>query len=250
MLVSGRGELHLAILIEKLRREGYALEVGKPEVIFKQIDGKLCEPVNELTIMTSEDYVGVITSELGKRKAQMLDMVTDQKTGVKFIYKISEKNALGMRSKLITETKGVLSLNYLFLGYEPVEDNSNMNERNGVLIASESGKALAYGLDLAQKRGITFVSPTEEVYEGQIVGLRPVLGDLEINVCKGKQLTNMRAAGSDSSIILAPAVKYTIEESLDFVNSDELIDITPQTIRLRKKILTKVDRVRFERSSR
>jgi GTP-binding protein len=249
MLVSGRGELHLAILIEKLRREGYALEVGKPEVIFKQIDGKLCEPVNELTIMTSEDYVGVITSELGKRKAQMLDMVTDQKSGVKFIYKISEKNALGMRSKLITETKGVLSLNYLFLGYEPVED-SNMNERNGVLIASESGKALAYGLDLAQKRGITFVSPTEEVYEGQIVGLRPVLGDLEINVCKGKQLTNMRAAGSDSSIILAPAIKYTIEECLDFVNSDELIDITPQTIRLRKKILTKVDRVRFERSSR
>lgn len=249
MLVSGRGELHLAILIEKLRREGYALEVGKPEVILKKIDGKIHEPVNELTIITSEEYVGVITSELGKRKAKMIDMISDQKGGVKFIYKISEKNALGMRSKLIMETKGVLSLNYLFLGYEPIE-HSHENERNGVLIASESGKALSYGLDLAQKRGITFINPTEEVYEGQIVGLRPVEDDLEINVCKGKQLTNMRAAGNDDSIILAPAIKYTIEECLDFVNSDEFIDITPINIRLRKKLLSKVDRVRFQRSFR
>jgi GTP-binding protein len=247
MLVSGRGELHLAILIEELRREGYAMEVGKPEVIMKKVDGVLCEPFDELIIITPEDYVGAITSELGKRKAEMLDMQTDDKVGTKMVYKISERNALGLRSALMTETRGMVSMNYLFLGYEPKLDD-NKKERNGVLIAAESGKALSYGLDLAQKRGITFVDPNEQVYEGQIVGFRPVEGDLEINVCKGKQLTNMRAAGSDDNIILAPSVKYSIEESLDFINSDEFIDITPKQIRLRKKLLTKIDRVRAARS--
>lgn len=246
VLVSGRGELHLAILIEKLRRENYAMEIGKPEVIFKTINGKVCEPFNELTILTTDEFVGTITSELGKRKAEMLDMQTDEKGSIKMIYKISERNALGLRSKLMTETRGQISLSFLFLDYE--EKGSEINkERNGVLIAFETGKALSYGLDLAQKRGITFVEPTEGVYEGQIVGLRPLIGDLEINVCKGKQLTNMRAAGNDDSIILAPAVKYSLEESLDFINSDELIDVTPKKIRLRKKLLSKVDRVRANR---
>jgi GTP-binding protein len=246
VLVSGRGELHLAILIEKLRREGYAMDVGKPEVILKTIDGKLCEPYNELTILTPENYVGAITAELGKRKAEMLDMQTDEKAGVKMIYKISERNALGLRSALMTETRGSVSINFLFLGYEPKEEETK-RERNGVLIASESGKALSFGLDLAQKRGITFVGPTEPVYEGQIVGYRPIAGDLEINVCKGKQLTNMRSSGNDDAIILAPAVRYSIEECLDFINSDELIDITPKNVRLRKRHLSKVDRVRAER---
>jgi len=249
VLVSGRGELHLAILIEKLRREGYAMEVGKPEVILKKIDGVICEPFNELTIITPDEYVGTITSELGKRKAEMMDMQTDDKIGTKMVYKISEKNALGLRSALMTETKGTVSLNFLFLDYEPKQEE-NKKERNGVLIASESGKALSFGLDLAQKRGITFVSPTEMVYEGQVVGFRPMIGDLEINVCKGKQLTNMRSAGNDDGIVLAPAIKYSIEESLDFINSDEFIDITPKTIRLRKKLLNKNDRVKFGRSNK
>ena len=248
MLVSGRGELHLAVLIEKLRREGYAMEVGKPEVILKTIDGKTCEPFNELTILAPEDFVGTITAEMGKRKAEMLDMQTDDKVGVKMVYKISERNALGLRSNLMTETRGLASVSALFLGYEPKRDEEK-KERNGVLIAIESGKALSYGLDLAQKRGITFVEPTEMVYEGQIVGFRPLIGDLEINVCKGKQLTNMRAAGSDDSIILAPPVRYSLEECLDFINADELIDITPKKIRLRKKMLAKVDRVRAQRSN-
>lgn len=165
------------------------------------------------------------------------------------IYKISERNALGLRSILMTETKGLVSISSLFLGYEPKKEDNN-RDRNGVLIASESGKALSYGLDLAQKRGITFVEPTEMIYEGQVVGYRPVSGDLEINVCKGKQLTNMRAAGNDDSIILAPAVKYSLEECLDFINNDELIDVTPKQIRIRKKILSKVDRVRAERQHR
>ncbi|HNY04682.1 MAG TPA: GTP-binding protein [Candidatus Woesebacteria bacterium] len=246
MIVSGRGELHLAVLIEKLRREGYAMEIGKPEVILKQVDGKWLEPFSELTILTPENYVGVITAELGKRRAKMLDMTSDERNGIKMIYKISERNALGLRSTLMTESRGQVSISFLFLDYEEKEEE-NYKTRNGVLIASQSGKALSFGLDLAQKRGITFVEPTEPVYEGQVVGLRPIIGDLEINVCKGKQLTNMRSAGNDEAIILAPAVKYSIEEALDFIESDELIDVTPKAIRLRKRYLTKVDRVRSER---
>jgi GTP-binding protein len=249
VLVSGRGELHLAILIEKLRREGFAMEVGKPEVILKNIDGNVCEPFSELTILTPEEYVGTITSELGKRKAQMLDMMTDDKSGVKMVYKISEKNALGLRSALMMVTKGQVSVSFLSIGYEPKQEETP-RVRNGVMIASEGGKALSFGLDLAQKRGSTFVGPTEPVYEGQIVGFRPVQGDLEINVCKGKQLTNMRSAGNDDAIILAPPVRYSIEESLDFIEDDELIDVTTKTVRLRKKYLLKVDRVRAERKGK
>ena len=246
VLVSGRGELHLAVLIEKLRREGYAMEVGKPEVIFKTIDGKQFEPFNELTIITPDEYVGAITSELGKRKAEMIDMQTDEKFGTKMTYKISERNGLGLRSVLMTETKGTVSINTLLLGYEPKQEETK-KERNGVMIAFETGKALSFGLDLAQHRGTNFINPNEQVYEGQVVGLRPVEGDLEINICKGKHLTNTRSSGNDDNIVLAPAVKYSIEESLDFINSDELIDITPKNIRLRKKLLTKVDRVRSQR---
>ncbi len=247
VLVSGRGELHLAILIEKLRREGYAMEVGKPEVILKTIDGKVCEPFNEMIIITPEEYVGTVTAELGKRKGEMLDMTTDDKTGTRMTYKISERNGLGLRNTLVSATKGTVSINTLFLGYEPKQDE-NKKERNGVMIAFETGKALSFGLDLAQHRGTNFIDPNEQVYEGQIVGLRPVEGDLEINICKGKHLTNTRSAGNDDNIVLAPAVKYSIEESLDFINSDELIDVTPQKIRLRKKLLTKVDRVRAQRA--
>lgn len=247
VLVSGRGELHLAVLIEKLRREGYAMEIGKPEVILKNIDGKICEPFSELIVLTPEEYVGAVSSELGKRKARMIDMQTD-KNGVKITYKISERNALGLRSKLMTETKGSVSLNFLFLGYEPKLDDS-IKERNGVLVATESGKALSYGIDGAQKRGMTFIEPTEEIYEGQIVGIRPMIGDLEINICKGKQLTNTRSSGNDDAIILAPPIKHSIEEALDFIESDELIDVTPKNVRLRKKFLSRTDRVRFGRKN-
>ncbi len=246
MIVAGRGELHLAILIEKLRREGYAMEVGKPEVIFKTVEGKTLEPFSEVTIIVPDNFVGVVTTEMGKRKAQMLDMVSDEKMGTKATYRISERNALGLRSKLMTDTRGSVAITFLSLGYEAKGDDLK-RERNGVLIADKSGKALSFGLDIAQKRGITFVEPTEGVYEGQVVGLRPVIGDLEINVCKGKQLTNMRSSGNDDAIILAPAVKYSIEEALDFIESDELIDVTSKTVRLRKKFLTRIDRTRAGR---
>jgi GTP-binding protein len=246
VLVSGRGELHLAVLIEKLRREGYAMEVGKPEVILKTIDGKINEPFNEMIIITPDEYVGTVTSELGKRKGEMLDMQTDEKFGTKMIYKISERNGLGLRNALISATKGTVSINTLFLGYE-LKQEETKKERNGVMIAFETGKALSFGLDLAQHRGTNFIGPNEQVYEGQVVGLRPLEGDLEINICKGKHLTNTRSAGNDDNIVLAPAVKYSIEESLDFINSDEFIDITPKNVRLRKKLLSKVDRVRAQR---
>jgi len=249
MLISGRGEMHLAILIEKLRREGYAMEVGKPEIILKTVDGMVMEPFSELTILTAEEFLGMITAEMGKRKGQMLNMETDNNMNLKITYKISERNALGLRSILMTNTRGQVSMSYLFVGYEPKSEVAPMT-RNGVMIASESGKSLSYGLDLAQKRGITFVGPTEPIYEGQIVGLRPVQGDLEINVCKGKQLTNMRSAGNDNAIMLAPPVRYSIEESLDFIEKDELIDVTSKYIRLRKKYLSKVDRVRAERQGK
>jgi len=189
MIVAGRGEPHLAILIEKLRREGYAMEVGKPEVIFKTVEGKTLEPFSEVTIIVPDNFVGVVTTEMGKRKAQMLDMVSDEKMGTKATYRISERNALGLRSKLMTDTRGSVAITFLSLGYEAKGDDLK-RERNGVLIADKSGKALSFGLDIAQKRGITFVEPTEDVYEGQVVGLRPLEGDLEMNVCKGKQLTN------------------------------------------------------------
>ena len=245
-IVAGRGELHLAILIEKLRREGYAMEVGKPEVIYKTVEGKTLEPFSEVIIIVPDNFVGVVTTEMGKRKSQMLDMVSDEKMGTKATYRISERNALGLRSKLMTDTRGSVAITFLSLGYELKGDDLK-RERNGVLIADKSGKALSFGLDIAQKRGITFVEPTEGVYEGQIVGLRPVIGDLEINVCKGKQLTNMRSSGNDDAIILAPAVKYSIEEALDFIESDELIDVTSKSVRLRKKFLTRIDRTRAGR---
>ncbi|MBU1088267.1 translational GTPase TypA, partial [Patescibacteria group bacterium] len=249
MIMLGRGELHLAILIEKLRREGYALEVGKPEVVLKTINKVVCEPMEELTILTDQDYVGVVSSELGKRKAELVDMITSNDGGIKMIYKISEQNSLGLRSVLMSQTKGSISLSFWFLGFEAKKDERK-NKRNGVLIASGSGRSLSYGLDLAQKRGILFVRPGEDVYGGQIVGLRQVETDLEVNICKGKQLTNMRSSGNDDAIMLTPATKYSIEECLDFIEEDELIDVTPKSIRLRKKYLSKLDRTRENRKKR
>ena len=245
IIVAGRGELHLAILIERLRREGFAMEVGKPEVVLKQVEGKWLEPMEELTILTSDDYIGVISAEMGKRRGELMDMITDSNQ-IRMIYKISEQNSLGLRSILMTQTRGSVSLNFWFAGFEEKKESHN-NKRNGVLIAWESGKALSYGLDLAKDRGILFVGPGEDIYEGQIVGLRPIEEDLEVNVCKGKQLTNFRSAGNDDAIILPPPVKYSIEECLDFIEEDELVDITCKTIRLRKKFLTKTERNRAKR---
>ncbi len=241
-IVSGRGELHLAVLIENMRREGYELEVGKPEVILKQVDGKLQEPMEELTVEIESSFTGVIVEELGKRRAMMKDSVTNEKGNTRMIFEISSRNLLGFRSEILTKTRGNGLFASRFLGYFPAGDAVERT-RNGVLIASESGTATAYALDSIQKRGDTFVTPGQTVYEGQIIGLNKKQEDMEMNVAKGKQLTNFRSA-ADVMVKIAPPVEMSLERCLDFINDDELLEVTPINLRLRKKILGKDARVK------
>ncbi len=254
-LVSGRGELHLSILIETLRREGFELEISKPEVIIKEVNGEKTEPYEEVTIDVPEEHVGIITTEFGKRKADLVDLINHnnlpgrQAGGfTRLVYHISTQAFLGLRNILVADTKGTAVINSVLLGYRPLRGTLS-RIRNGVLIASETGKAVAFGLEVAQGRGTVFISPTTQVYEGMIIGLNSRKEDIEINVCKGKELTNMRSKGADEAIILAPPLLMTLEQALDFIEDDELLEVTPESIRLRKKHLAKVDRVRVKRSN-
>lgn len=248
-LVSGRGELHLSILIETLRREGFELEISKPEVIIKEVDGRKTEPYEEVTVDIPEEYVGVTTTEFGKRKAILVDLINHNNGYSRLVYHISTQAFLGLRNILVANTKGTAVINSILLGYQGVSE-SLLRTRNGVLIASETGKAVAFGLQVAQGRGTVFISPTTSVYEGMIIGLNSRKEDIEINVCKGKELTNMRSKSADEAIILAPPLIMTLEQALDFIEDDELLEITPESIRLRKKHLAKVDRVRVKRSDK
>ncbi len=241
--VSGKGELHLSVLLETLRREGYEVEVGKPEVIYKDVDGKKCEPFEEVNIVVPNEYMGTISQEIGKRFGNLVSMnpITDQET--EFVYRMPTRAILGLRSLLLTATKGTVIFNSQFIDFEPVGPNLP-KMRRGVLIATNSGEALSYGLQAAQERGITFVDPGDALYEGQIVGMNAKQEDIEINACKGKQLTNMRSKSSDGVIQLVPATHYSLEQCLDFLESDELLEITPKNLRLRKKYLSQVERRR------
>ena len=241
--VSGKGELHLSVLLETLRREGYEVEVGKPEVIYKTVDGKKCEPYEEVNIVAPADHLGTITQELGKRFAQLIHMEPLGETEMEFVYRMPTRAILGLRSLLLTATKGTVIFNSQFIDFEPVGPNLP-KMRRGVLIATNSGEALSYGLQSAQERGSTFVDPGDTIYEGQIVGMNAKAEDIEINACKGKQLTNMRSKSSDGVIQLIPAIHYSLEQCLDFLESDELLEITPKNLRLRKKYLTSVERRR------
>jgi len=245
-VVSGRGELHLSVLIETLRREGYELQVEKPEVITKVIDGIEMEPVEDLIIDVPDEFQGVVTRELGERKGQMTNMNTYGKGNTRFEYKIPSKALLGIRNVLLTNTKGTAVINTMFDKYEPLTPPLP-KIRNGVLIASEGGVALTFGLENAQGRGITFIDPGTLVYEGMIIGLNSRGEDIEINVAKGKKLTNMRSSTSDIAIALTPPLKMSLEQYLDFLEEDELLEVTPKNLRLRKKLLTKLDRVRAAR---
>ncbi len=242
-IVSGRGELHLSILLETMRREGYEMEVGKPEVIEKEVDGIAVEPVEEVTVIVPNEFVGVINEEFGKRYANLIHMEPSSNGDVEFIYKMPTRALIGIRSKLLTATKGTIILSSTFLGYEPV-GRQLPKMRRGVLIASQSGIALAYGLENAQGRGTVFINPGEMVYEGMIVGLNAKNEDIMVNVCKGKKLTNMRSKSSDGVIQLIPADKLSLEQSLDFLEQDELLEITPLNLRLRKKNLDSLERKR------
>jgi GTP-binding protein len=241
--ISGRGELHLAILLETMRREGYEMEVGKPEVITKTIDGVVVEPVEEVDVIVPNEYVGVINQEFGKRFASMQKMESLNESETEFIYKMPTRAIIGLRSLLLTATKGTVIFSSILLGYEP-KGRIFPKLRKGVLIASNSGEVLAYGLQNAQGRGITFVEPTEKVYEGMVVGLNSKEEDIPVNVCKGKKLTNMRSKASDGVIQLTPSLHLSLEQSLDFLENDELLEITPEHLRLRKKMLTELDRKR------
>jgi GTP-binding protein len=247
-LVSGRGELHLSILIETLRREGFELEISKPEVIIKEINGKTTEPFEEVTIDVPENFVGVITTEFGKRKANLVDIINHNNGYSRLVYHISTCGFLGLRNILVTARKGTAVKNSVLLGYQDAIEQPD-RIRNGALIASETGKAVAFGLQTAEGRGTVFISPTTQVYEGMIIGLNSRNDDIEINVCKGKALSNMRSKGSDDAIMLAPPLVLTLEQAIDFIEDDELLEVTPKSLRLRKKALTKVDRVRVKRSS-
>lgn len=254
-LVSGRGELHLSILIETLRREGFELEISKPEVIIKEEESnpstgsgpRKTEPFEEVTVDIPEEYVGVITTEFGKRKGNLVDLINHNNGYVRMVYHISTQAFLGLRNILVANTKGTAVINSILLGYQELSE-SFPRIRNGVLIASETGKAVAFGLQVAQGRGIVFISPTTPVYEGMIIGLNSRKEDIEINVCKSKELTNMRSKSADEAIIISPPLIFSLEQSLDFIEDDELLEVTPQSIRLRKKHLAKVDRVRVKRS--
>lgn len=242
-LVKGRGEMHLAILIETMRREGYEFAISKPEAITKVIDGKVVEPVEVLTIDTRDEYIGVLTEMLNKRQAQMIDMHNDGQDNVRLVFRISTQGLLGFRSSFLTSTRGESTMNTMFVGYEPWRGEI-VSTRNGVLIASEQGSAVTYGLNNAQGRGLTFIEPGTQVYEGMIVGLNSRPQDIPVNVCKEKKKTNIRASKSDTAIKLTPPLKMSLEQAIDFVNRHELVEVTPKNIRLRKKLLTYSQRAR------
>jgi GTP-binding protein len=243
LLVKGRGELHLAILIETMRREGYEFEISKPEAITKVIDGKLTEPVEVLTIDTRDEHIGVLTEMLSKRQAQMIDMRNDGQDNVRLVFQIPTKGLLGFRSPFLTSTRGESTMSTMFLGYEPWLGEIAFT-RNGVLVASEQGFAVTYGLNNAQGRGLTFIEPGTQVYEGMIVGLNSRLQDIPVNVCKEKKKTNVRSSTSDIAVKLTPPLKMSLERAIDFINRDELVEVTPKNIRLRKKVLTYSQRLR------
>jgi GTP-binding protein len=245
--ISGRGELHLAIVLETLRREGYELEVGKPEVIVKEIDGIKQEPYEEIHIIVPTEHTGIINQELGKRSAELIKMEPLNEREMSFMYNMPTRTLIGLRSILLTLTRGTVVLNSQIIGYRKVGPKLP-KLRAGVLIADTTGDVLSYGLFNAQQRGSTFVSPGTRVYEGMIIGQSFNDQDLAINVCKGKQLTNMRSSGADDILHITPPIILSLEQSLDFLEDDELLEITPQALRLRKKHLTDIERRRARRS--
>jgi len=242
-ILSGRGELHLSVFIETLRREGYELQVGKPQVITRLIEGKLHEPIEELTVDVDSEYVGAVTGEVGRRRGFLLKQEANHDGSARLIFEISTRGLLGLRNQLLTLSRGTAIMNSIFIKYMPLTGGMP-RMRNGALVASEPGKAVPNGLNNAQQRGIIFIPTQTQVYAGMIVGLNSRDDDLEINVCKEKKLTNMRAAGADDAIILTPPTILSLEQSLACLEDDELLEVTPLSLRLRKKLLNRIDRVR------
>lgn len=246
--VSGRGELHLAILIENMRREGYELGVSRPEVIIREIDGERCEPYEQLTVDVEEQHQGAVMEKLGERGGELRDMMPDGKGRVRLDYIIPSRGLIGFRTEFMTATSGTGLLYHVFDHYGPMKKGTFGRRNNGVLIANGMGKALAYALFNLQERGRLFIGPGEEVYEGMIIGIHSRDNDLVVNPLKAKHLTNIRAAGSDENILLTPPIRLTLEQALEFIDDDELVEVTPSSIRLRKKLLQEHERRKAARS--
>ncbi len=246
--VSGRGELHLSILVETMRREGYEFQVSRPEVITRQVDGKMVEPVEHLIVDTIEDFVGAVTELVGGRKAKMIDMVNDGRGNVRLEFEIPTRGLIGLRNEFLTRVKGNGSLSSRLIGYEPWQGQIHSN-RSGALVAWENGTALAFGIAAAQERGLTFIEPGTEVYGGMIVGQNARGDDLAVNVCKAKKLTNMRSSSGDIMVRLTPPVVLSLEQALDFLADDELLEVTPKAFRLRKRLLAEHERARAKKQA-
>ena len=245
--VSGRGELHLSVLIETMRREKYELAVSRPEVIEREVDGSLCEPWEQLTVDFGEDYQGAVMTRLAERKGQLISMVPDGRGRVRLEYRIPARGLIGFRTEYLTATAGTGLLYHIFDGYDQRASGDIGQRNNGAMVSVVAGKALAYSLYNLQERGSLLIGHGEQVYEGMIVGVNNRISDLPVNPTKGKQLTNIRAAGSDENIVLTPPLRLSLEQALEFIDDDELVEVTPASIRLRKKLLTEGERRRDAR---
>ena len=247
--VSGRGELHLAVLVETMRREGFELAVSRPEVIMHDVDGVEHEPWEQLTVDFDEDYQGAVMTRLAERKGELVDMLPDGKGRIRLDYRIPTRGLIGFRTDYLTATSGTGLIYHVFEKYAPRVGGSIAQRNNGVLVSNVQGKALAYALFNLQERGRLFIGHGAPVYEGMIIGIHQRSNDLVVNPTKAKQLTNIRAAGSDENLVLSPPIKYSLEQSLEFLDDDELLEITPGSLRLRKKLLKESDRKRESRQA-
>lgn len=247
--VSGRGELHLTILLENMRREGYELAVSRPRVVFKEIDGVRYEPMELLTVDLEDEHQGGIMEELGRRKGELLDMQSDGRGRTRLEYRIPARGLIGFSTEFLSMTRGTGLMSHIFDDYAPVRDGSIGERRNGVLISQDNGDAVAYALWKLQDRGRMFVSPGEPLYEGMIIGIHTRDNDLVVNPIKGKQLTNIRASGTDEAVRLVPPIKLNLEYAVEFIDDDELVEVTPKSIRLRKRHLLEHERKRAAREA-
>ena len=241
-IVSGRGVLHLSVLIETMRREGYELQVGQPQVIFKEIDGVKCEPIEELTINVPEEYASKMIDMVTRRKGEMVKMESAGER-VNLEFDMPSRGIIGLRSNMLTATAGEAIMTHRLKGFEPWTGEIEMRV-NGSIISGETGTAYAYSIDKLQDRGRFFISPMEQVYEGQVIGEHTRQNDITVNVTKAKQLTNMRASGSDEKTSIAPPKVFSLEEALEYIKEDEYVEVTPHAMRLRKILLNETDRKR------
>ena len=244
-IVSGRGELHLSILIENMRREGFELQVSKPEVIIKEIDGVKCEPFEDVQIDVPEEYVGSVIEALGNREGIMENMVTEE-AQVRLTYTMPSRGLIGFSTEFMTMTKGYGMINHTYKEYRKMAGNSVGERKLGVLVSMENGQSTAYAIGQLEDRGVMFIEPGTEVYEGMIVGEHSHNNDLAVNVVRGKKLTNTRAAGSDHTVVLKRPRKMSLEYCLDYINRDELVEVTPVNFRMRKRILNTNERKKFD----